>query len=153
MTARAKFRTLTEMAFASARDLLLLQPGKNFGTRVVAYESLKWRYLRKIQSPALRLEVRRRIAEDLVREAADQPWPIFWFYLRRLQRLGFSMPHVEAWACVMGSKAARRNPDATRIVERMIARAEQRLQGVSAHRRYKLEQQSVLQRARLNLGR
>ena len=35
----------------------------------------------------------------------------------------------------------------------MIARAEQRLEGVSAHRRYKLEQQSVLQRARLNLGR
>ena len=101
----------------------------------------------------LRLEVRRRIAEDLVREATDQPWPIFWFYLRRLRRLGFSMPHVEAWACVMGSKAARRSPDASRIVERMIARAEQRLEGVSAHRRYKLEQQSVLQRARLNLGR
>ena len=35
----------------------------------------------------------------------------------------------------------------------MIARAWQHLQGVSAHRRYKLEQQSKLQRARINLGR
>jgi hypothetical protein len=110
-------------------------------------------YLRKIHSPVLRLEVRRRIAEDLVREAADQPWPIFWFYLRRLQRLGFSMPHVEAWACVMASKGAGGNSDAKGIVERMIARAEQHLQSASAHRRYKLEQQSVLQRARINLGR
>jgi len=35
----------------------------------------------------------------------------------------------------------------------MIARADQHLQGASAHRRYKLEQQSVLQRTRINLGR
>jgi hypothetical protein len=142
------------MEFARARGLLLLQQqGEDFGAKVIAYESLKRLYLRKIQSPALRLEVRRRIAEDLVREAADQPWPIFWFYLRRLQRLGFSMPHVEAGACLMASNATGIDPDATRIVERMIARAEQRLRGASAHRRYKLERHTVLQRARLNLGR
>lgn len=52
---------------------------------------LERRWLRRAESPARRLTVRRIIAKTLLTEAFgfDMPWAEFGRWLRRLQRLGF----------------------------------------------------------------
>ena len=139
-------------AFANARDEFFLQlQDAPFSEKLQAYEQLKGLYLKNMRNASDRLEVRRRIAEDLLEAATTEPWRVFLAYLRRLRRLGFSAPHVAAWTCSLASSAAKGNARSARMVSHMIGRTRQQVRSKKMHSGYKAQVEAVLDRAAADL--
>jgi hypothetical protein len=123
-----------------------------FTARVQEYEALKRRYLETVSSQRGRLEIRRRIAEELVRLAVDQEWPVFRGYLNRLERLRFARPDSVALAFLYVAKRQdKENPERRKTAERLLARARRMLKQCSAHINYKHQETAFLNAIERNL--
>ena len=119
-----------------------------FPERLRLFEDIKAHHLREASVHSSRLEIRRRIAEDLVREAAhDQEWSVFLRYVRRLQRLGYSAPHVRVWLSAMVARVAVRQGIGIPMAKRMLAQTRAVIEHSRLPRPYRREQEETLQRA------
>lgn len=91
-----------------------------------AYEALGRRLAKEAQGSRERLEIQRRIAEDLLRVSSSGPWRIFSVYLRRMERLGFTAMDRRLLACVFAAQAAPGSPAGLKKLKAMIEDTERR---------------------------
>jgi len=119
-------------SLAISRELGLLiaaTSGDSFEQLEPKFKALQRRLLASSTSGFERLEIQRRIAEELVNAAfgLNCPWPIFSRALRRIQRLGYTdverRYHIAALYALWSQAHPERAPEA----RRMLDEAEQRL--------------------------
>ena len=80
------------LRWGQERDrLYLLLKGASLPAKLRAHEALGRRLLKEARGAHERLEIQRRIAEDLLRASSNGPWRIFTRYLARIERLGFTL--------------------------------------------------------------
>lgn len=94
------------------------------------FKALEKRLLASSASQVERLEIRRRIAEELFNQAFGNncPWPIFGRTLRRIQRLGYSNIDRRYHIAALYALWCQRNPEHDdRQARRMLDEAERRL--------------------------
>jgi hypothetical protein len=149
----AKARTVLD-GLAADRDAAIVRSKEMpFPERLRLFEDIKAHHLREASVRSSRLEIRRRIAEDLVREAAlDQEWSVFLRYVRRLQRLGYSAPHVRVWLAAMVARVAVQQRMGIPMAKRMVAQTRAVIAHSRLPRTYRREQEETLQRAAAALG-
>jgi hypothetical protein len=95
-----------------------------FEEKVSAYEALGRRLVKEARGPRERIEIQRRIAEDLLRVSRSASWRVFSQYLRRLERLGFTSLDRRLLACVLAAEAARGSLAGSRKVKALIENTE-----------------------------
>lgn len=135
--------------FAQERERLrILEPAPSFEEQRERTEALLREHLKRTTAPEERKEMRRRIAEDLLVAAMREPWEVFFRYLQRLRRLGFSTLEREVWVCSIAAKAARRNEAGQEVALRMISSAERKVPRSPLPKPWKAEQLAVLERLR-----
>jgi len=137
--------------FARASDrLLLVVADSTFADIQAAYESLKRDYLKLSKNPSERLEIRRRVAENLLRAAAREAPTVLLRHLERLERLGYSSVDGLVWACSVASRSGG-DPEVRARLLRMMRRAERMMQSQRFPAPYLSEQKAVLRRIRIDL--
>ncbi len=114
-------RELSQLMVATSNDAFAeLEP---------KFKALERRLIASATSDFERLEIRRRIAEELVNAAfgLNCPWPVFKQVLRRIQRLGYTdverRYHIAALYALWSQSHPERVPEARRLLDE----AEQRL--------------------------
>jgi hypothetical protein len=122
-----------------------------FHEKVAAFERLKGDYLQKLKNPALQLEIRRRVAEALIREALKEPWAVLRTYLRRLTRLGYSSPDTAVWVGCTVARLKNKNAEARRFALTLLKRAERMLKAGRFAAAYRAEQEDSISGARAHL--
>jgi hypothetical protein len=120
--------------------------------QVQAYKQAEKRILRETRTAFEEKEMRRRIAESLLRVTSSGPWKGFSPYLRRMERLGYSSMDcrlvVVAWAAqaTKGSLAGRRKTAA------LIVDFERRVRLGHPHPNWRMQTELALARARRFAG-
>jgi hypothetical protein len=120
--------------------------------KIQAYKQLEKRLLKEERTAAGRLELRRRIAEDLIMATRDGPWRLFSPFLRRLERLGYSTMDRRLLACVMSAMASKGSPAGKRKTAELIVDVERRTRGRKYHPALWEEINNALARARMFAG-
>lgn len=120
--------------------------------KIEAYEALGRRLAGEARGARERLEIQRRITEDLLRVTSEGPWARFAPYLRRMERLGYTALDRRLMVCVLAAQAARGSTGAVRVVKRLITEAERRAPRSRDRSMTKEEIQHVLGRARKFAG-
>jgi hypothetical protein len=93
------------------------------------FTALQRRLLASATSDFERLEIRRRIAEELVNAAfgLNCPWPVFGQALRRIQRLGYTDVERRYHIAALFALWSKAHPERAADARRMLDEAEQRL--------------------------
>ncbi len=94
--------------------------------QVRAYKQAEKRILRETRTAFERQEMRRRIAEWVLRAATFGPWKGFSPHLRRLERLGYSSMDSRMWVCAWAARASKGSPAGRRKTAELIADFERR---------------------------
>ncbi len=117
------------MHWAQELDRLTLSLYKSQASipeQVQAYKQAEKRILRETRTAFERQEMRRRIAEWVLRAATFGPWKGFSPHLRRLERLGYSSMDSRMWVCAWAARASKGSPAGRRKTAELIADFERR---------------------------
>lgn len=121
--------------------------------KLQAYKRLELQLLKQeARTASEQLELRRRIAEDLLTAASEGPWRLFSPYLRRMERLGYSGLDRCLLACVLAATASKSSPAGKRKTAELIADIERRTRGRKYHPEHREEINSAVERARRLAG-
>jgi hypothetical protein len=148
---RAEERSL-RMGQARGRLFLSLR-NASIAEKLQAYKRLELQLLKDEALTANeRLELQRRIAEDLLTAASEGPWRLFSPYLRRMERLGYSGLDRRLLACVLAATASKDSPAGRRKTAELIADIQRRTRGRKYHPGLREEINSAVDRARRLAG-
>lgn len=121
--------------------------------KLQAYKRLELQLLKaEALTTSEQLELRRRIAEDLLTAASEGTWRLFSPYLRRMERLGYSGLDRRLLACVLAATASKGSPSGKRKTAELIADIERRTRGRKYHPGLREEINSAVERARRLAG-
>jgi len=132
--------------------LILSLRNASVAEQIQAYEQLEKRLLKDEPTATEKRELRRRIAEDLIRVTREGPWRLFSPYLRRLEKLGYSTMDRRLFACVMAAMASKGSLAGRRKTAELIADIERRTRGRKYHPELRWEIDHALARARMFAG-
>lgn len=106
--------------------LSLHQSKASIAEQVQAYKQAGKRILREARTAFERQEMRRCIAEWILRATMYGPWKGFSPHLRRLERLGYSTMDSRLWVCAWAAQASKGSPAGRRKTAELIADFERR---------------------------
>ncbi|WP_224249272.1 hypothetical protein [Hyalangium gracile] len=152
-------RTLTQeeearfMRWAQQRDQLFLSlRHASIPERIQAYKQLEKQILGETRTAFEKQEMRRRIAEDLLRTTSSGPWRSFSPYLRRMERLGYSSMDCRLLVCAWSAQASKGSAAGIRKTAALISDFERRTRGRPLHPAQREQIDLVLARARTAAG-
>ncbi len=116
--------------------------------QVRAYKQAEKRILKETRTAFERQEMRRRIAESLLRSTSKGPWRGFSPYLRRMERLGYSSMDCRLLVLAWAAQATKGSPAGRRKTAALIADFERRVRRGKPHEKWLEQMESILKRAR-----
>jgi hypothetical protein len=141
------------MSWARERDRLILAlQNASIAEKVQAYKNLEKRILKETRTAFEKLEMRRRITEDLLMATMTGPWKGFSPYLRRMERLGYSSMDCRLLVCSWAAQAAKGSPAGARKTAALIADFERRTRGQRLRPELREQIDVILTRARKFTG-
>jgi hypothetical protein len=131
-------------SLAISRELGLLivaTTDDSFAQLEPKFKALQKRLIASATSDFERLEIRRRIAEELVNAAfgLNCPWPVFRRALRRIQRLGYTDVERRYHIAALYALWSQAHPKHALEARRMLDEAEQRLLRLPRRHIYRTE--------------
>jgi hypothetical protein len=133
-----------QRSLAIARELgqlMVATTNDAFAELEPKFKALQRRLVASASSDFARLEIRRRIAEQLFNAAfgLNCPWPIFSRALRRIQRLGYTDVERRYHIAALYALWSQAHPERVADARRMLDEAEQRLLRLPRTRLYRRE--------------
>lgn len=116
--------------------------------QVRAYKQAEKRILKETRTAFEKQEMRRRIAESLLRVTSSGPWRGFSPYLRRMERLGYSSMDCRLLVCAWSAQATKGSPVGRRKTAELIADFERRVRRGNPRPAWRKQMESILTRAR-----
>jgi len=114
-------REKRSLRWGQERDRLFLElRGAAPEKKVRAYLALEKALLKGVVEEEDRLELKRRITEDILRACSNGPWRIFERYWRRMQQLGFTTLDRKLLALIFLAEAARTSPAARQTLRSFL---------------------------------
>ncbi|MFL5348150.1 MAG: hypothetical protein ACJ8AT_25435 [Hyalangium sp.] len=122
-------------------QLIVATSNDSFAELEPKFMALQKRLVATVSSETERLEIRRRIAEELVNAAfgLDCPWPIFGRTLRRIQRLGYTDVERRYHIAALFLLWCQQHPEHAPKARRLLDEAEQRLLRLPRQHLYRTE--------------
>ncbi len=137
------------MGWAQERDQLTLSLLEaSIPQKVQAYKRLEKRILKEARTAFEKLEMRRRITEDLLMATMAGPWRGFSPYLRRMERLGYSSMDCRLLVCAWSAQASKSSHAGVRKTAALIASFERKMRGKKLHPGLQQQIDTVLARTR-----
>jgi hypothetical protein len=120
--------------------------------KVRAYKQLEKRIVAEAHTASEKLEMRRRITEDLLMLTSTGPWRGFSPYLRRMEKLGYSSMDCRLLVCGWSARASKGSPAGKRKTTELLASFEQRTRSRKIPPALREQMDGALARARRLAG-
>jgi hypothetical protein len=120
--------------------------------KVQAYKQLEKRIVAEARTASEKLEMRRRITEDLLMVTCAGPWRGFSPYLRRMEKLGYSSMDCRLLVCGWSARASKDSLAGKRKTAELLASFEQRTRSRKLLPAQREQIEGVLARARQLAG-
>ncbi|WNG16707.1 hypothetical protein [Cystobacter fuscus] len=120
--------------------------------KVRAYKQLEKRIVAEARTASEKLELRRRITEDLLMITCTGPWRGFSPYLRRMEKLGYSSIDCRLLVCGWSARASKDSLVGKRKTAELLASFERRTRSQKIPPALREQHEGVLARARQLAG-